>query len=162
MTAYKVHRRMFFKQIATVSIGLSGVGWFGSAHADVKGFEALALFLTGRRFINAAFLQQTYQALQTQDKDLDQNINRLSDLISQQKITKVEALMPYLQKSKQAALATSAQQIIAALYTGIAGQGDKATVINYQMALMFEPTLGVITIPTFVGARPEYWSAQPE
>ncbi|EKS9846005.1 uridylyltransferase, partial [Burkholderia cepacia] len=31
----------------------------------------------------------------------------------------------------------------------------------YETALMFEPTRDVTVIPTYIRARPEYWTARP-
>ncbi len=162
MTSNNIHRRTFLKKIVLVAVAFKSLGWAGGAYADVSGFEGLALFLTDRKFINSEYLTLTYQALLAQDNNLDQKLRNLSAAIAQQKNLKVEGFMQYLNQSKQPTLLTTAQQIIAALYTGVVGQGDQAKVINYQMALMFEPTLGVIAIPTYVSARPEYWSASPE
>lgn len=162
MTFYNVHRRIFFKQVASLGVALGTAGWFSVVHAETGSFEGLVLFLTEREFINHDFLQQTYQALLAKNNQLDQDIKNLSEVITDQKIKNVASLMHYLKQSKQVALETVAQQTIEALYTGVVGQGDKASYVNYQMALMFEPTLGVITIPTYVNARPEYWSARPE
>lgn len=163
MASYNLHRRSLVKKFALLSITLNGISLARVAYAnDVSGFENLALFLTGRKYINATYLNQSYQTLLSQNKNLDEALNKLSVAITAQKSTSIEAFMQYLTISGQTELLTTAQQIITALYTGVVGQGEQAQVTNYQMALMFEPALGIMTIPTFVGARPEYWAAYPE
>lgn len=162
MTSYNLHRRTFFKQAASVGIALGSMGLASAVHAGVDSFDNLALFLTNRKFINAEFLRQTHQKLAEQDQGLEQKIKKLTELITEKKSPNVEVFMQYLSQAKHQDLLAFAQKVITSLYTGVVGQGDQAKVISYQMALMFEPTLGVITIPTYVGARPEYWSASPE
>ena len=47
--------------------------------------------------------------------------------------------------------------MISAFYLGQVGQGDDATLVSFEKALMFQPTEGVIVIPTYALGGPNYW-----
>jgi hypothetical protein len=54
----------------------------------------------------------------------------------------------------------SALRIISAWYLGVVDNVPGATVIAYELALMFQPTADVMTIPTYAIAGPNGWNAK--
>jgi hypothetical protein len=54
----------------------------------------------------------------------------------------------------------TAGKLVAALYLGVVGDGDAATLVSYEAALMFAPTQDLTPIPSYAIGGPAYWDAR--
>jgi hypothetical protein len=51
----------------------------------------------------------------------------------------------------------TAAMLVSAFYLGVVGDGDAATLVSYEAALMFAPTQDVTPIPSYALGGPGYW-----
>ena len=64
------------------------------------------------------------------------------------------------QPEPDASLKATATSIISAWYLGIVGEPVDAELVAYSQALMYQPTHGILIIPTY-GGGPATWGAKP-
>ncbi|NMM03240.1 uridylyltransferase [Paraburkholderia sp. RP-4-7] len=129
-----------------------------AAHAT---FASVAAFLTRRNALPDLYVRSVHQGLIAQDSSFPARLNALSAAIASLRSADVGALIPALAGTSSDARKT-ALAIIEAFYTGSVGRGEHARMVGYETALMFEPTADVTVIPSYIRARPEYWSARPD
>jgi hypothetical protein len=87
---------------------------------------------------------------------LSDQIAGLISLARAKNATDVEAFFPFADDAAKAA----ALRIISAWYLGVVDNVPGATVIAYELALMFKPTSDVMTIPTYAISGPNDWGSK--
>lgn len=147
------------------------------AAASLAQFMALSAWLTGRPSLNAELGRRYFDALAARVAGFAGQLATLATLRQAHAEQDQQAYYDAIDASG-AAYASLPRQIIAAWYTGQVGappaanaQHDRAappqpdaaaTVIAYELALMYRPTADVLTIPSYCRDVPGYWSAQPQ
>ncbi|HDR9868563.1 TPA: sugar dehydrogenase complex small subunit [Burkholderia cenocepacia] len=125
----------------------------------LRDFAGVAAYLTRRSALPSRYVQSVYDGLVEQDREFPARLRALAVAIG----TGTQPVDRFVRKLGVAApeLRATALAIIEAFYTGSVGHGGQARMVGYETALMFEPTSDVTVIPTYIRARPEYWTARP-
>jgi len=93
--------------------------------------------------------------LKAQAPPLSDHIDALLAVAQAKKATVVEDFFPFATDDAKA----SALRIISAWYLGVVDDVPGARIIAYETALMFQPTLDVMTIPTYAISGPNGWGS---
>ncbi|HDR9875549.1 sugar dehydrogenase complex small subunit [Burkholderia cenocepacia] len=125
----------------------------------LRDFAGVAAYLTRRSALPSRYVQSVYDGLVEQDREFPARLRALAVAIG----TGTQPVDRFVRTLGVAApeLRATALAIIEAFYTGSVGHGGQARMVGYETALMFEPTSDVTVIPTYIRARPEYWTARP-
>ena len=158
-------RRAIIRAVAAAT-AVAVVGFHGSfsanaaqiAATDAKGsFLQASEFLT-RRKLDPILAKRYYVALQKRNPHFEADITRLLGSIDQTRATDADAFLASTQLDKQS-LAT-ATTIISAWYLGTVGDDAGVELISYAGALMYEPTHGILVVPSY-GGGPNSWGEKP-
>jgi len=148
----------------SVTLGLAAlVGsvmpWQSVMAAEVSkdDFIALSQFLVSRP-VNAVLAARYYAALDKRAPNFSTNIIALKQLIGAQGYKHVDEYLA--QANADVSLKATATSIISAWYLGIVGEPADAELISYSLAMMYQPTHGILAIPTY-GGGPASWGAKP-
>ena len=87
---------------------------------------------------------------------VSENIAGLIALAKARNARRVEDFFPQATSAQQ----RLALQIISGLYLGVIDDQPGAEVFEFELALMFQPTLDVSTIPTYAISGPNGWSSK--
>lgn len=131
-----------------------------SAQSSDADFLQLSELLTGRRDLNPELSHRLGAALAAVNSDFARQVSAIAALARTRAMDAVEPLATTLDV-QDPKLAGTLHAIIAAWYTGVAGDGPKAKVIAYRDALMFQVVEGVVAAPSYCRAAPDYWTAKP-
>ncbi|CDZ61779.1 sugar dehydrogenase complex small subunit [Neorhizobium galegae] len=162
VTGHRVSRRGLLRTTVSVA-GLALVadlaGPLSAAAADdaVASFTQLSEFLTGYTLdpvLGARFLA----ALKKRDADLDASMAALSALIKQSGVPDMDGFLAL--SGPGPALMKTATKIVSAWYLGVVGEPEDAELITYADSLMYRPTKGLLTIPSY-GPGPNAWGPKP-
>ncbi|MDI9697017.1 sugar dehydrogenase complex small subunit [Burkholderia cenocepacia] len=125
----------------------------------LRDFAGVAAYLTRRSALPSRYVQSVYDGLVEQDREFPARLRALAVAIG----TGTQPVDRFVRTLGVAApeLRATALAIIETFYTGSVGHGGQARMVGYETALMFEPTSDVTVIPTYIRARPEYWTARP-
>ncbi|WP_313613657.1 sugar dehydrogenase complex small subunit [Agrobacterium sp.] len=159
---HSVSRRGLLR--ATVAVAGLGVfadlaGPLSASAADdaVASFTQLSEFLTGYTLdpvLGGRFLA----ALKKRDAELDASMAALSDLIKQSGVPNMDGFLAL--SGTDPALMKTATKIVSAWYLGVVGEPEDAELITYADSLMYRPTKGLLTIPSY-GPGPNAWGRKP-
>jgi len=127
-----------------------------AAAASDADFVALSSFLVSRP-VNAVLAARYYQALDKRAPNFASNVIALQQLIAAQGYKHVDE---YLAQASDASLKVTATSIISAWYLGIVGEPASAELVAYSQAMMYQPTHGILIIPTY-GGGPASWGPKP-
>ncbi len=119
-------------------------------------FLTLSRFLTGKPDLDGRIAALAHQGLIAADPAFPERSAELQRAIEQAGLADVDAFAAsdlYADDSLKA----TAMAIISAFYLGQVGQGRTASFVSFEKALMFQPTEGVIVIPTYALGGPNYW-----
>lgn len=148
----------------SITLGLAAlVGsvmpWQSVMAAEVSNddFIALSQFLVSRP-VNAVLASRYYAALDKRAPNFSTNVIALKQLIGAQGYKHVDEYLA--QANADASLKATATSIISAWYLGIVGEPADAELISYSLAMMYQPTHGILAIPTY-GGGPASWGAKP-
>ncbi|QOW20589.1 hypothetical protein INQ41_06195 [Lysobacter ciconiae] len=119
-------------------------------------FVELSRFLTARPELDARIVARAHQGLTQAHTGFAAQWAALDRAISGAKLADVDAFAAS-DLYGDPALRGTAMAIISAFYLGQVGQGDDATLVSFEKALMFQPTEGIIVIPTYALGGPNYW-----
>jgi len=128
-----------------------------AADDAVASFTQLSEFLTGYTLdpvLGARFLA----ALKKRDAELDANMAALSALIKQSGVPNMDGFLAL--SGTDPALMKTATKIVSAWYLGVVGEPENAELITYADSLMYRPTKGLLTIPSY-GPGPNAWGPKP-
>lgn len=131
---------------------------FGVADAQTAAFMRVSSFVTGRNTLNATTGQRFFAALAKRDADFAAQVGALLAYIDSAKLTSMDAMLAVPDVDK--ALMATATTIVSAWYLGIVGKPADAELITYADSLMYEPTRGILAVPTY-GPGPLAWGPKP-
>jgi fructose 5-dehydrogenase small subunit len=152
-------RRSFVTGIATAVVVASFGGSFPVLAADdaVGSFMRASEFLTGRK-LNPVLAGRYYTALKKRDPQFDADVSQLLGIIDRVKAPDVDAFLASATLNQQSS--STVTKIISSWYLGIVGEGSDAELISYAEALMYEPTRGILVVPSY-GGGPNSWGEKP-
>jgi len=157
-----VSRRGFLRTtvaIAGLAVFADLTGPLSAAATDdaVTSFTQLSEFLTGYTLdpvIGGRFLA----ALKKRNAELDASMAALSNLIKQSGVSDMDGFLAF--SGTDPALMKTATKIVSAWYLGVVGEPEDAELITYADSLMYRPTKGLLTIPSY-GPGPNAWGPKP-
>lgn len=130
-----------------------------AAAADdaVASFTRLSEFLTGYT-LDPVLGARFFAALKKRDADLDASLAALSQLIKQSGVPNMDGFLALT--GTDPALMKTATKVVSAWYLGVVGEPEDAELITYADSLMYRPTKGLLTIPSY-GPGPNAWGPKP-
>jgi hypothetical protein len=147
----------------SVALGLLGLAsgmlpWQAAMAATADDdFIALSQFLVSRP-VNPVLAGRYYIALSKRAPNFAVNVSALKQLVAGNGFKHVDEYLAMA--SPDASLKATATSIIAAWYLGIVGEPATAELISYSEAMMYQPTHGILIIPTY-GGGPASWGPKP-
>jgi len=87
---------------------------------------------------------------------IEQDIDQILEIAHKNNAKIVEDFFPDLPEGR---LKDTALAIISAWYTGVIVDAPGSTVFAFEMALMYQPTRDVMTIPSYAISGPNGWNA---
>lgn len=155
-------RRRLLKGMAALSLTACCATLFprqlAARPVDATDFTALSAFLVSRPV--SAILSERYRtALERHYADFPSRLAALTDYLALQRFTHVD---DFLQATaSDTPLFSTASLIIGSWYTGVVGEGVKSELIAYADAMMYDPTRGILVVPTY-GSGPDSWGDNPD
>ena len=128
-----------------------------AAQVSSDDFVALSQFLVSRP-VNPVLAARYFAALDKRAPNFSTNAIALKQLIEARGYKHVDEYLT--QPEPDASLKATATSIISAWYLGIVGEPADAELVAYSQALMYQPTHGILIIPTY-GGGPATWGAKP-
>lgn len=162
MLGHHLSRRSLLRGTAALgglAIAANLLGPISAAAADdsTASFTQLSEFLTGYKLdpvLGARFLA----ALKKRDTDLDASLAALSQLIKQSGVPNMDGFLALT--GTDPALMKTATKVVSAWYLGVVGEPEDAELITYADSLMYRPTKGLLTVPSY-GPGPNAWGPKP-
>lgn len=130
------------------------------AGGGLDAFIALSRRLTERTELDAVVGKRIYSALVNSDSQFTQNVDALNTWLQGHGAGVSDTVTQALQAAEPS-LAKSEGAIMRAWYLGLVGDMPNVNVIAYEKALMFEPVMDVLTIPSYCHDVPFYWTKKP-
>jgi hypothetical protein len=96
-------------------------------------------------------------ALRTKDAGFTGHVTTLLDIAKKKNARIVEEFFPEVPDGP---LKDTALLIISAWYLGVIVDAPGAEVFAYELALMYQPTIDVMTIPTYAISGPNGWTSE--
>ena len=125
-----------------------------SGGVDANAFMALSRLLIQHR-LNGAVGRRIAVAMAAATPGLQGQVDALLAIAKTKNATIVEDFFPDVPEGP---LKTTALAIIYAWYAGVLFNGRGSPVFAYELALVFQPTNDVMTIPTYAISAPNAWS----
>lgn len=162
MLGHHVSRRSLLRGTAALgglAIAANMLGPISSAAADegVASFTHLSEFLTGHK-LDPVLGARFFAALKKRDADLDASLAALSQLIQQSGVPDMDGFLALT--GTDPALMLTATKVVSAWYLGVVGEPEDAELITYADSLMYRPTKGLLTVPSY-GPGPNAWGPKP-
>lgn len=128
-----------------------------AAGADEQSFLDLSSFLTGKT-LDPTLSRRYLAALQKRNADLMDRLGAVQKAITDSGAANIDALIanPVFDDS----LRETVKLVVTAWYRGIVGDPEDAELITYAEALMYAPTKGILSVPTY-GPGPAGWGPNP-
>ncbi|WP_160003510.1 sugar dehydrogenase complex small subunit [Rhizobium sp. 18055] len=123
-----------------------------------QAFMQLSEFLTARK-LDPVLGGRYFAALAKRNPNLAADIASLQQAITTSGAADMDAFLA--QAATDPALLASMQKIVGAWYLGVVGEPEDAELITYSEALMYAPTKGILTIPSY-GPGPNAWGPKPD
>lgn len=127
-----------------------------AAQSDAD-FIALSQFLLSRT-VNPVLARRYYAALDKRAPNFTTNVIALQRLVTERGLKHVDEYLALTDADPS--LKGTATSIISAWYLGIVGEPADAQLVSYSEALMYQPTHGILIIPTY-GGGPDSWGPKP-
>ena len=127
-----------------------------AASAD-SDFVGLSQFLVSRP-VNPVLASRYHAALAKRAPNFLVNVTALKQLVAQQGFKHVDEYLAMA--NPDPSLKATAASIVSAWYLGIVGELADAELISFSEALMYQPTHGILIIPTY-GGGPASWGNKP-
>jgi fructose 5-dehydrogenase small subunit len=96
-------------------------------------------------------------ALRMKDPELPARIDSLIDIAKQKNAVVVE---DFFSDVPEGPVRDAALLIISAWYLGVIVDAPDAEVFAYELALMYQPTIDVMTIPSYAISGPNGWTSE--
>jgi hypothetical protein len=120
---------------------------------------ALCRFLTGWQGLDARVVSRAFAALSRMTPGFEDRAHALWNAIAGADLKTVQDFRNspvYLDGENR----DTVGMLVAAIYLGVVGDGDAATLVSYEAALMFAPTQDLTPIPSYAIGGPAYWDAR--
>lgn len=145
--------------VAGLALFANLAGPLSATAADdaVASFTRLSEFLTGYT-LDPVLAARFLAALKKRDPNLDASMAALSTLIKQSGVPNMDGFLAL--SGTDPALTKTATKIVSAWYLGVVGEPEDAELITYAESLMYRPTKGLLTIPSY-GPGPNAWGPKP-
>jgi len=161
-TSLAFSRRSLLRGSVTLGLaamlgGLTPLQSVFAAEVSAGDFIALSQFLISRP-VNPVLASRYQAALAKRAPNFAGNVIALKALIDAQGYKHVDEYLA--QAQPDASLRATATSIISAWYLGIVGEPADAELISYSEAVMYQPTHGILAIPTY-GGGPASWGPKP-
>ncbi|MFJ3680641.1 sugar dehydrogenase complex small subunit [Pseudomonas sp. NPDC090208] len=143
--------------LAAMLGGLTPLQSVFAAEVSAGDFIALSQFLISRP-VNPVLAARYQAALAKRAPNFAGNVIALKQLISEQGYKHVDEYLAQAQPDPS--LKATATSIVSAWYLGIVGEPADAELISYSEAVMYQPTHGILAIPTY-GGGPASWGPKP-
>lgn len=127
----------------------------GPAALPVPKFMEISSLLIDHR-LDADVGARLAAAMSRINPGIEGDIDQLLEIARRKNAKIVEDFFPDL---PEGALKDTALSIIAAWYTGVIIDGPGSNVFAYELALMYQPTRDVMTIPSYAISEPNGWNA---
>jgi hypothetical protein len=101
--------------------------------------------------------QRLAVAMQVANPRINEQINDLLAIAKRKNAMIVEDFFPDVPEGP---LKETALSIISAWYSGVISDAPDAEVFAYELALMYQPTIDVMTIPSYAISGPNGWNAE--
>ncbi len=124
--------------------------------AAVSPSVALCRWLTGWQGLDARIVSRAFAALGAATPGFEERAHALWTAIHGAGWKTVQDWRGSPLYGDPAARETAAM-LVSAFYLGVVGDGDAATLVSYEAALMFAPTQDVTPIPSYALGGPGYW-----
>ncbi|OCX64711.1 hypothetical protein BFP70_11420 [Thioclava sp. SK-1] len=151
-------RRFLGTSAMALFISSAGVARAAGQAMQIDRFMTLSKFATGHDALDTTVGAGLLGGLQANDAGFDAQAIALEAAISKGAYSDVEALDAALQGD---ALRQTLLDIIHAWYSGVVAKGTDATVYAFDKALMYQPALDAVPIPTYALNGPDWWTAEP-
>lgn len=155
----QMSRRTFVQAMATAvaAMGMSSAFPVMAAADTTSGFTRASEFLTSRK-LDPILSTRFYTALKQRDAQFDAQVAKLLSRIDQSKAADMDTFLasPALDQETEATV----NRIISAWYMGVVGEGADAQLISFAEALMYQPTRGILVVPSY-GGGPNSWGEKP-
>lgn len=157
-----VSRRSLLRRSITLGLATlvgSALPWQSVMAAAVSDadFIAVSQFLVSRP-ANPVLAARYYRALDKRAPNFSTNVIALKQLIAERGYQHVDEYLA--QANENPSLKATAVSIISAWYLGIVGEPIEAELVSYSQAMMYQPTHGILAIPTY-GGGPATWGPKP-
>lgn len=155
----QMSRRTFVQAMATAVavVGLSSSFPVLAADDTARRFKRASEFLTNRK-LDPILAERFYAALKQRNPQFDADVAKLLSRIDQSKAADMDAFLASAALDPEAEATVS--KIISAWYMGVVGEGADAQLISFADALMYQPTRGILVVPSY-GGGPNSWGEKP-
>jgi len=126
-----------------------------TAAAAPKFMEVSALLIA--HHLDADVGARLAAAMTALHPDIARDIDAILDIAKKKNATVVEDFFPDI---PDGGLKATALAIISAWYSGVIVDTPDAEVFAYELALMYQPTSDVMTIPSYAKSGPNGWNTQ--
>ncbi|MDN5569173.1 MAG: sorbitol dehydrogenase family protein, partial [Paracoccus sp. (in: a-proteobacteria)] len=133
-------------------------GSFAQEAIVLDRFMTLSRFATGHKALDTMVGAGLLDGLRAADDGFDAAAIGLEQRIASQAPADVEALDAALQDDP---LRDTLLAIIRAWYSGAVASGSQAVVYTFDKALIYQPALDAVPIPTYALNGPDWWTAAP-
>ncbi|ABB06390.1 hypothetical protein Bcep18194_C7346 [Burkholderia lata] len=123
---------------------------------DAKTFLALSSALTGHANLDPMTARRLVDAFHRTDAGFAARAAALA-----QRVRAGQTPAQLLADADSAGLHDTALAIVAAWYTGTVGHGQKAVMVTYADALMYDTVQDGMSAPTYCSNGPLWWTAEP-
>ncbi len=157
---YNLLRRHFlggsavFIGLAAASRGIAASADTASAVPPANFMEVSSLLINHQ--LNAEVCNRLAIAKASAYPGIEQDINDILTIARKNNAKVVEDFYPDIPQGK---LQDTAQAIISAWYSGVISEALGSEVYAYELALMYQPTSDVMTIPSYAVSGPNGWDA---
>ncbi|WP_380178673.1 sugar dehydrogenase complex small subunit [Kalamiella sp. sgz302252] len=155
-------RRRLLKGMAALSLSACCATLFprqlAAQPAATVDFNALSTFLV-RRQVSTILSQRYYEALSRHYEGFQIHLTALADYLATRRFAHVDDFLAAT--PAQTPFFQTAALIIGSWYTGVVGEGAESELIAYADAMMYQPTQGILVVPTY-GGGPDSWGDNPE
>jgi fructose 5-dehydrogenase small subunit len=119
-------------------------------------FSAISALLIPHR-LDPEVGRRLAAALRTKDLSFDVQVTGLLEIAGKKNAKIAEEFFPDI---PEGSLKDAALLIVSAWYLGVIVDAPDAEVFAYELALMYQPTIDVMTIPTYAISGPNGWTSQ--
>jgi len=120
-------------------------------------FLALSRFLTGRQTLDPGLARRYQAALHRHDAGFTGKFVALERDLNDSHAADMDG---FLSGTVSAPSRETARTIVSAWYLGVVGREEKAELIAFDDALMYDSTRSILAVPTY-GLGPLYWGDKP-